>query len=159
MNELVERYRRAYEKVNDGECPEVRYCGGGWYQVGETKVRRRKLEQMAQQLEWRAEGDELGYGDVFLYPRHRTLVTDGRQEHLTPMTARLLAYLMTHPGQLLSKRVLMRQIWETDYLGDTRTLHVHISWIRKALGEDRRSLVQTVRHVGYRFGEKEGSGG
>jgi hypothetical protein len=66
MNELVERYRRTYEKVNDGECPKVRYCGNGWYQVGEMKVRRRKLEQMAQQLEWQAEGDELGYGDIFL---------------------------------------------------------------------------------------------
>jgi DNA-binding response OmpR family regulator len=64
---------------------------------------------------------------------------------------------MAHPGQLLSKRVLMRQIWETDYLGDTRTLHVHICWIRKALGEDRRRLVQTVRDVGYRFGG-QGSG-
>jgi DNA-binding response OmpR family regulator len=154
MNELVGRYRRAYEKVNDGECPEVRYCGRGWYQVGETKVRRGKLEQMAQQLEWRAEGNELGYGDVFLYPRHRTLVIDGRREYLTPMTARLLAYLMTHPGQLLSRRVLMRQVWETDYVGDIRTLHVHICWVRKALGEDRRSLVQTVRDVGYRFGRK-----
>jgi DNA-binding response OmpR family regulator len=152
MNELVERYRLAYGKVNDGECPEVRYCGGGWYQVGRKKVRRGKLERMMQQLEWRAKGDGLGYGDIFLYPRHRTLVVNGRQEHLTPMTARLLAYLMAHPGQLLSKRVLMRQIWETDYLGDTRTLHVHICWIRKALGEDRRKLVQTVRDVGYRFG-------
>jgi DNA-binding response OmpR family regulator len=153
MDELVERYRLAYGKVNDGECPQVRYCGGGWYQVGEAKVRQRELEQMTQQLEWRAKGDELvGYGDIFLYPRHRTLVVNGRQEHLTPMTVRLLAYLMTHPGQLLSKRVLMRQIWETDYLGDTRTLHVHICWIRKALGEDRRKLVQTVRDVGYRFG-------
>lgn len=157
MNELVERHRLAYEKVNDGECPQVRHCGGGWYQVGGTRVRQRKLEQMTQQLEWRAKGDELGYGDIFLYPRHRTLVVNGRQERLTPMTARLLAYLMTHPGRLLSKRVLMRQIWETDYLGDTRTLHVHICWVRKALGEDRRKLVQTVRDVGYRFGG-EGSG-
>ena len=157
MNELVKHYRRAYEKVNDGECPEVRYCGGGWYQVGETKVRQRKVEQMAQQLEWRAEGDELGYGDVFLYPRHRVLVIDGRREYLTPMTARLLAYLMTYPGQLLSRRVLMRQVWETDYVGDVRTLHVHICWVRKALGEDRRSLVQTVRDVGYRLGG-EGKG-
>lgn len=153
MNELVERYRRACEKVNDGECPEVRYCGGGWYQVGEAKVRRRKVEQMAQQLEWRAEGDELGYEDIFLYPSHHTLIVAGRHERLTPMTARLLAYLMAYPGQLLSKRVLMRQIWETDYVGDTRTLQVHICWVRKALGEGRRSLVQTVRDVGYRFGE------
>jgi DNA-binding response OmpR family regulator len=74
------------------------------------------------------------------------------------MTARLMAYLMTHPGQLLSKRVLMRQIWETDYIGDTRTLQVHICWVRNALGEDRRELVQTVRDVGYRFGaEREGN--
>jgi DNA-binding response OmpR family regulator len=121
-------------------------------------VRQRKVEQMTQQLEWQAKGDELRYGDVFLYPRHRILVTDGRRESLTPMTARLLAYLMTHAGQLLSRRVLMRQVWETDYVGDVRTLHVHICWVRKALGKDRRSLVQTVRDVGYRFGgEGEGN--
>jgi DNA-binding response OmpR family regulator len=113
---------------------------------------------MAQQLEWRAEGDELRYGDVLLYPSHRTLVIDGRQEHLTPMTARLLAYLMAHPGRVLSRRVLMRQVWETDYVGDVRTLQVHVCWIRRVLGEDRRCLVQTVRDVGYRFGEKEESG-
>ena len=50
-------------------------------------------------------------------------------------------------------------IWETEYVGDMRTIHVHVSWLRKALGKERRSLIQTVRHVGYRFGEvEEGDG-
>jgi DNA-binding response OmpR family regulator len=79
---------------------------------------------------------------------------DGHQEHLTPMMARLLAYLMANPGQLVSRRRLMRDIWETEYVGDTRTIQVHICWIRKALGKDRRELVQTVRQVGYRFGKE-----
>ena len=81
----------------------------------------------------------------------------GRWEHLTPMMSKLLAYLMARPGQLLSLRTLMRQVWDTEYVGDMRTIHVHVSWLRKALG-DRRSLIQTVRHVGYRFGKAEGDG-
>jgi DNA-binding response OmpR family regulator len=99
------------------------------------------------------------HGNVLLYPGHRTLIVDGRWEHLTPMMSKLLAYLMARPGQLISLRTLMRQVWDTEYVGDMRTIHVHVSWLRKALGKERRSLIQTVRHVGYRFGEvEEGDG-
>jgi len=47
----------------------------------------------------------------------------------------------------------MKQVWDTDYLGDTRTLDVHVHWVRKAIEEDPRSPVylRTVRRVGYRF--------
>ena len=47
----------------------------------------------------------------------------------------------------------MRQVWDTDYMGDTRTLDVHIHWVRKAIEEDPGSPVylRTVRRVGYRF--------
>ena len=122
-------------------------------------MRRPKLEQMIHQLEWRVEGNEMKYGDVLLYPNHHTLVVDGRWEHLTPMMSKLLAYLMARPGQLLSLGTLMRRVWETEYVGDMRTIHVHVSWLRKALGKERRSLIQTVRGVGYRFGgEGEGNG-
>jgi len=41
--------------------------------------------------------------------------------------SKLLAYLIARPGQLISLRILMRQVWETNYVGDMRTIHVHIS--------------------------------
>jgi DNA-binding response OmpR family regulator len=47
--------------------------------------------------------------------------------------------LIARPGQLISLRILMRQVWETNYVGDMRTIHVHISWLRKALGKERKT--------------------
>jgi DNA-binding response OmpR family regulator len=61
---------------------------------------------------------------------------------------------MRHPGEVLTRAFLMKQVWETDYLGDTRTLDVHVHWLRKAVEEDPRlpTHLRTVRRVGYRFG-------
>jgi DNA-binding response OmpR family regulator len=60
---------------------------------------------------------------------------------------------MEHPGEILEREQLFRQVWHTEYTGDTRTLDVHISWLRYALEEDPRHpvLIKTVRGVGYRL--------
>jgi DNA-binding response OmpR family regulator len=60
---------------------------------------------------------------------------------------------MRHPSEILTRIFLMRQVWDTDYMGDTRTLDVHIHWVRKAIEENPGSPVylRTVRRVGYRF--------
>jgi len=77
-------------------------------------------------------------------------VQNGRGEtmHLTPKEARLLAVFMQYPGLILSRRFLMRQVWETNYVGDTRTLEVHVSWLRRKIGANR---LVTVRGEGYQF--------
>jgi two-component system phosphate regulon response regulator PhoB len=63
-------------------------------------------------------------------------------------------YLLTsHPNQVLSRKTIMQEVWETDYLGDTRTLDVHIRWLREKI-EDNPSRPQrliTIRGTGYRF--------
>ncbi len=88
--------------------------------------------------------------------RDNRLVTgDNGVQHLTPVECRLLKTLMTYPGKVLSRKLLMRKVWKTDYVGDTRTLEVHICWLRKKIEEDPhhpRHLI-TVRSVGYRFEE------
>ena len=73
---------------------------------------------------------------------------------LTPKECQLLATFMRHPNQVLSRRFLMREVWETDYIGDTRTLQVHVSWLRRKIEENPRrpTRLRTVRGVGYRFG-------
>jgi DNA-binding response OmpR family regulator len=60
---------------------------------------------------------------------------------------------MKSPGVVLMRDELFKTIWETDYLGDTRSLDVHISWLRKAIEEDPRQpkLIKTERGVGYRL--------
>ncbi len=74
--------------------------------------------------------------------------------HLTPMECRLLETLMAYSGQVVPRSFLMKTVWETDYLGDTRTLDVHISWLRKKLSDCSRrpQYLWTVRGVGYWFG-------
>ena len=55
------------------------------------------------------------------------------RHHLTPKQCDLLAIFIQRPNQVISRRELMEQIWKTDYLGDTRTLDVHIRWLREKI--------------------------
>lgn len=95
----------------------------------------------------------LRVGDVTLNIKQRCVVCGKRETHLTPKQVQLLEVFMRHPGEILSRALLMKQVWNTDYLGDLRTLEVHIHWVRKAIEEDPTSPVrlQTIRRIGYRF--------
>ena len=75
------------------------------------------------------------------------------ERHLTPKQAQLLELLMRHPGKVLSREFLMKQVWDTDFVDDTRTLDVHVHWVREAIEEDTSSpqYLHTVRGVGYCF--------
>jgi len=97
-------------------------------------------------------------GDVALNLEQRCVVRGNRETHLTPKQAHLLEILMRHPGEILSRAFLMKQVWDTDYLGDTRTLDVHVHWVRNAIEQDPRSPVylRTIRRIGYRFEPPEG---
>jgi DNA-binding response OmpR family regulator len=100
------------------------------------------------------EGPVYRAGDLVLYEARRTVRVAGEKEVvLTPRLVQLLARLMVNPGEVLKRGVLMQDIWETTYLGDTRTLDVHIRWLREAIEDDpgtpRRLL--TVRGEGYRL--------
>jgi len=78
----------------------------------------------------------------------------GEVRKLTPKQCRLLEVFMNNPKKVLSRKFLMQEVWETDYMGDTRTLDVHIRWLREKIEDDPSHplYLQTVRGVGYRFG-------
>ena len=79
---------------------------------------------------------------------------DGRPPaKLTPKEAHLLALLMQSPGQAVSRAKIMSEVWQTGYLGDTRTLDVHICWLRQKLEDDPSNpqLLLTQRGVGYQL--------
>ncbi len=60
---------------------------------------------------------------------------------------------MDHPGELIDRKELFRQVWDTAYTVDTRTLDVHVSWLRQAIEEDPRhpKFIKTIRGMGYRL--------
>ncbi len=83
---------------------------------------------------------------------HRASVA-GKSLHLKPKEFDLLAHLMRHRGRAFSRDQLLEKVWGYDYAGDTRTVDVHIRWLREKVEEDpsRPELIETVRGVGYRF--------
>jgi two-component system phosphate regulon response regulator PhoB len=90
-------------------------------------------------------------GPVRLDLVSRTVIGPKGRHHLTPKQSSLLAAFMRRPNQVISRKDLMRVIWHTGYLGDTRTLDVHIRWIREKIEVDplRPTLILTRRGVGY----------
>jgi DNA-binding response OmpR family regulator len=92
-------------------------------------------------------------GDLVFNVKRRSVTCKERETHLTPKQAHLLEVLMRHSGEVLTREFLMKQVWETDYTDDTRTLDVHIHWVRQAIEENTSSptYLHTVRRVGYRF--------
>ncbi len=81
---------------------------------------------------------------VHIYDKHVSL---------TPRLVKLLQALMEHPGEVFERTELFRKVWETGYTVDTRTLDVHVSWLRQAIEENPRfpDFIKTVRGVGYRL--------
>lgn len=82
----------------------------------------------------------------------RASLKRGNEEvHLTPKECKLLAILMQNAGQVVSRKVLMKHVWDTEYLGDTRTLDVHICWLRQKIERDPKmpEYLLTKRGQGY----------
>lgn len=97
--------------------------------------------------------DTLRVGDISYTYKTHTVRVKGREARLTPKAAHLLEVLLKHPRQTLDRAFLMQKVWDTKYTGDTRTLDVHIRWVRQAIEPDPASptLLRTVRKVGYRL--------
>lgn len=101
-------------------------------------------------------GDErfnLEVGPLKLNLAQRKVQSYGRESRLTPKQAKLLEAFMRNPGRLLTRKTLIQKVWHTDYTGDTRTLDVHISWLRRSIEESPRKpkLIRTIRGMGYRL--------
>jgi DNA-binding response OmpR family regulator len=83
---------------------------------------------------------------------HR-LLRDGEPLAIKPKAFELLAFLVHHPGQVFTREQLLKHVWGYDYAGGSRTVDVHIHWLRSQIEEDAGSprYLHTVRGVGYAF--------
>lgn len=77
----------------------------------------------------------------------------GRPLDLTYMEYELLKFLAQNPGKVFTREMLLSRVWGYEYYGGARTVDVHVRRLRAKLGEEHANLIQTVRSVGYRFGQ------
>jgi DNA-binding response OmpR family regulator/tellurite resistance protein len=92
---------------------------------------------------------EIQVGCLLLDLDGRVLYKGKQSWQLRPKEATVLALLMNNAGRVLSRQEIMKQVWETDYMGDTRTLSVHICWLRQKIEKDPRrpTLIMTLAKV------------
>lgn len=96
----------------------------------------------------------LRVGGLVLNPGEHTVSVDGIPLQLTLKEYEILKKFMENPGLVFTREQLLQSIWESDYVGETRTVDVHIGTLRTKLG-DCGELIRTVRGVGYRMEAKK----
>ena len=96
-------------------------------------------------------------GDLTVDPRARRVTLAGSPVDLSPKEFDLLAHLAARVGTVVSKRELLTEVWQLPYGGSDKTVDVHLSWLRRKLGDAGADagLLQTVRGVGVRLAEPE----
>lgn len=110
-------------------------------------MRRQRLGQMPGPI-------LLQYKDIVLYQEECRVELRGEEVKLSPKQFRLLELFMSYPRRVWSREQLLDLIWGTDFIGDSKTVDVHIRWLREKLELDPSSpeYIITVRGFGYRFG-------
>ncbi len=95
--------------------------------------------------------DEYSFGNVRLNAKARTVFVDSKTVELTLKEFELLYLLMKNPGSVMTRDMLLENIWGYEYGGETRTVDVHVRTLRQKLGCGGE-IIETVRGVGYRIG-------
>lgn len=98
--------------------------------------------------------DALKFQGITLYPQECRVTVRGEEINLSPKEFRILELFMSHPRRVWSREQLIERVWGPDFMGDSKTVDVHIRWLREKLELDpsRPEYLTTVRGFGYRFG-------
>jgi DNA-binding response OmpR family regulator len=96
-------------------------------------------------------------GQIHLDPASRTVTKDGEPIETAAREFDLLHLLMANAGQVVRREQIMDEVWDPHWFGPTKTLDVHISWLRKKIEDDPSSprYIKTIRGVGFRFASNE----
>lgn len=119
----------------------------------ELVARIRALLRRAQMLKEAAQDEVLHYGDLEINVSSRTVRRGDSLLELSPKEFDLLAFLAKNRGQVFSRDALLERVWGHDWIGDPRTVDVHIRWLREKIESDPANpqRILTVRGVGYKF--------
>lgn len=119
--------------------------------VGPNKPQQ--LFQLIQQATARQKERFLRSPHLVVDCQQQQVLRNNKHYSFTPKEFKLLHLLIKNQGQVLSRKAIMKTVWETDYMGDTRTLDVHIRWLREKIetNPSKPEHLLTVRGVGYRL--------
>lgn len=103
----------------------------------------------------KTENEYLEAGPIRIDIENHKVYVDDQEIELTYKEFGLLSYLMQNPNRAIEREELITKIWGYDFIGESRTLDVHINSLRKKLGKPASSQIESVRQVGYRFKKEQ----
>jgi len=116
-------------------------------------LRRIELNENTEQNGKEGKEKKFAVGDIILFPEKHEVFIKGEPKELTPKEFELLYCFLKHEGKVLSRDFLLEQVWDYPFAEDSRTVDVHIRYLRQKIEEDpsNPTYIKTVRGVGYKF--------
>ena len=120
-----------------------------------AQLRRSRLlrEELGKAVELSGAQEKLSFGNLTINLTRREVTLNDEPLALKPQEYELLLFFAEHKGQMLSREFILERVWGWDFIGDSRTVDVHVRWLRQKIeadpGEPKR--IVTVRGGGYRF--------
>jgi DNA-binding response OmpR family regulator len=121
-------------------------------QLRRTQIIREELEKI-KLGETTTPQETLTFSNLIINSTRREVTLDGQVLPLKPQEYDLLIFFAEHKGQMLSREFILERVWGWDYIGDSRTVDVHVRWLRQKIEKDAANpaRIVTVRGGGYRF--------
>jgi DNA-binding response OmpR family regulator len=120
-----------------------------------SQLRRSRLhkEELERYAEKETPQETLSFGKLEINITRHEVTLNGEVVSLKPKEYELLLFFAEHRGQMLTREFILERVWGWDYVGDSRTVDVHIRWLRKKIEDDPANpeRIITVRGGGYRF--------
>jgi two-component system response regulator RegX3 len=127
------------------------------FSAGELVARMRAIMRRGRAT---ARKGPIEIGSIVLDPSARTVTKDNQPVELAAKEFDLLHMLMANAGDVLKREEIMDEVWDPHWFGPTKTLDVHISWLRKKIEDDpsKPRFITTIRGVGFRFASADEAG-
>ena len=120
-----------------------------------AQLRRSRLlrEELEKKVDPQNSHEKLTFGNLVINLTRREVILNYEPLPLKPQEYELLLFFAEHRGQMLSREFILERVWGWDYVGDSRTVDVHVRWLRQKIEEDagEPKRIVTVRGGGYRF--------
>ena len=109
------------------------------------------MERTSVPIQTNYQGDYVEYEDLLVNITNYMVILEGEQIEMPPKELELLYFLASKPNQVFTRDQLLDRLWGYDYIGDSRTVDVHIKRLREKLNENHNWSISTVWGKGYRF--------
>lgn len=120
-----------------------------------AQLRRSRLlrEELSKSVDLQKQHDKLSFDNLVVNLTRREVILNGEPLPLKPQEYDLLLFFAEHKGQMLSREFILERVWGWDFIGDSRTVDVHVRWLRQKIEADASDpkRIVTVRGGGYRF--------